>query len=199
MLLKQVNVLNVNMFYCVQVQVFVWIVQQVVLVVIGQGMCDDFMVENLLVVLKVDLQGKVMFWVYNSYVSKVFDVLVQIGMGMWLVEVFGCDYCIIGQIFIGGSIWVMLVGQEEKGMQSVVVVFLYFDSFEVLVMVFVVLVMVDVLKVFVVCEYFVMLCFICGIGQSSMFGVMGYIFEVLFKSYDVLIFIGKSMFVQVVK
>ncbi|UTA51574.1 hypothetical protein MSS93_04885 [Deinococcus radiodurans] len=59
--------------------------------------------------------------------------------------------------------------------------------------------MADALKVPAVREYFATPRPIRGIGQSSTPGAMGYTFEVLPKSYDVLIFTGKSTPAQAAK
>lgn len=198
-LLKQANALNANTPHRAQAQALARTVQQAVLAATGQGTRDDFMAENLLAVLKADPQGKVMLWAHNSHVSKAPDALAQTGMGTRLAEALGSDYRTIGQTFTGGSIRATLVGQEEKGMQSVAVAPSHPDSPEALATAPAALVMAAALKVPALREYFATPRPIRGIGQSSTPGAMGYTFEVLPKSYDVLIFTGKSTPAQAAK
>ena len=198
-LLQQANALNANTPHRAQAQALARTVQQAVLAATGQGTRDDFMAENLLAVLKADPQGKVILWAHNSHVSKAPDALAQTGMGTRLAEALGRDYRTIGQTFTGGSIRATLVGQEEKGMQSVAVAPSHPDSPEALATAPAALVMADALKVPAVREYFATPRPIRGIGQSSTPGAMGYTFEVLPKSYDVLIFTGKSTPAQAAK
>ncbi|MHA0036036.1 erythromycin esterase family protein [Deinococcus sp. PESE-13] len=193
-LLKQANALNANTPHRAQAQALARTVQQAVLAATGQGQRDDFMAENMLAYLKANPQGKVMLWAHNGHVSKAPDVLAQTGMGARLAQALGSDYRTIGQTFTDGSIRATLVGQEDKPMQPVQVARAHPDSPEALAQTAgtATLLLSDTQNVPVLRDYFALPRPVRGIGFMASPNVMGYTFEVLPRSYDVLIFTGKS-------